>query len=178
MRSSIMPMSNPPVLIDTARVQARVQEIARSIEADLAGHELTVICILKGSFIFCADLIRAIHLPVKCEFMGLSSYHGGKTSSGEVKVTLDMKEPIEGCHVLVVEDIVDTGLTLQYILNALKLRQPASLRCASFLLKREALQSDLKVDYVGFEIPNRFVVGYGLDYQELYRNLPYIGVLD
>lgn len=169
--------SQPEVLIPEIKLQSRVREIAAKINSEFAGEELTVVCILKGSFVFFADLIREIDLPMSCEFLGLSSYGSKQTSSGEVKLTLDINEPLEGKNVLVVEDIVDTGLTLQYIIRNLAARGPKSLKICSLLFKPESLKSDVKVDYVGFEIGNEFVVGYGVDYAEKYRGLPYIGFI-
>ena len=135
---------------------------------------VVAICILKGSFVFYSDLIRAMDIDVQCEFFGVSSYHGNMTSSGEVKVTLDLANPIEGRHVVLVEDIVDTGLTMNYLKTTLLSRKPKSLTTVTLLEKPDALKVPCELDYVGFKIPNDFVVGYGLDYQGLYRNLPYI----
>ncbi len=172
-------MSNPEVYISEADIKVRVREIAEKINLEYGKQEITVICTLKGSIIYFADLIRHLKMPVVCEFLGLSSYGNHTASSGEVKVTHDLSEPLLGKHVLVVEDIVDTGLTLSYMLSNLRMRKPASLKTTAFLFKPEALKvSDLKIDYIGFEIPNKFVVGYGLDYAEKYRGLPYIGVLN
>lgn len=169
----------PPVYLSAKDIQARVVEIARQIDADFGGTELTLICTLKGSIIFYSDLIRSLKVPVVCEFMGLSSYGNQTESSGEVKVTLDLSEPILGKHVLIVEDIVDTGLTLSYMVDMLRARKPASIRTVALLHKPEALKAkDLRIDYVGFQIPNKFVVGYGLDYAEKFRGLPYIGVIE
>ncbi|MBL7715098.1 MAG: hypoxanthine phosphoribosyltransferase [Bdellovibrionales bacterium] len=169
---------SPKVLIPEVKLQARLTELAHEIAADYRGKEITAICILKGSFIFFADIIRKLDQPVVCEFLGVSSYGNRKVTSGEVKVTLDINEPLEGKHVIVFEDIVDSGLTLSYILNMIKTRQPASLRCCSLLMKPDSMKVDVDVDYVGFKIGNEFVIGYGLDYAGAYRGLPYIGYLE
>lgn len=171
-------MKTPGELLSAQAVQKRVEELGAQINKDYAGKEITAICILKGGVVFFSDMIRQIHQPLKCEFMGVSSYHGGKTSSGEVKLTLDVREPLEGKHVIIFEDIVDTGLTLSYLLKLLQSRNPASLKLCSLLFKPSCLKVEMQPDYVGFEIGNRFVVGYGLDFDGLYRGLPYIGVLD
>ena len=169
----------PPVYISEAEIKARVRELAEKINAVYGMQELTAICTLKGSIVFFTDLLRHLKMPVVCEFIGVSSYGHHTTSTGEVKVTLDLNDPLIGKHVLVVEDIVDTGLTLAYILDYLKMRKAASVSTAALLFKPEALKAkDLKIDYVGFQIPNQFVVGYGLDYAEKFRGLPYIGVLN
>jgi hypoxanthine phosphoribosyltransferase len=164
-------------LVSTAKIQARIAELGKEISQKYAGRELTVICVLKGSFIFCADLVRAITVPVKCEFISCSSYGNAKTSSGEVHLALDITTPLDGKHVLIVEDIVDSGLTLKYIRELFAVRNPASIACVALLQKPEALKVDVKVEHVGFKIGNEFVVGYGLDYAQNYREIPYIGVL-
>ena len=179
-----MPTSNEPtektlkVLIPEIKLHARIEELAHQISHDFQGKEITAICILKGSFIFFSDLIRKIDLPLTCEFLGLSSYGNKTTSSGEVKVTLDINEPLAGKNVIVIEDIVDSGLTLQYIMNSLSARKPAMLRSCTLLYKPEALKTDVQVDYYGFKIGSEFVVGYGLDYAGKYRGLPYVGYLE
>lgn len=179
-----MPMSEeqlkqpPKILIPEVRLQARLTELAQEISNDYRGKEITVICVLKGSFIFFSDLIRKLDLRLTCEFLGLSSYGNKMVSSGEVKVTLDINEPLENKHVLIVEDIVDSGLTLSYILNSLKGRKPASLKTCSLLLKPECLKTQVDVDYIGFKIGREFVVGYGVDYAGKYRGLPYIGYIE
>lgn len=164
-------------LVSAAKIDSRIAELGKEISKAYAGQELTVICVLKGSFIFCADLVRAISVPVKCEFISCSSYGNAKTSSGEVKLALDISTPLDGKHVLIVEDIVDSGLTLKYIREMFAVRNPASIACVALLQKPDALKVDVKVEYVGFKIGNEFVVGYGLDYAQNYRELPYIGVL-
>jgi len=175
-----MPMSNeqPKILIPEVRLQARVAEMAHEINHDYRGQEIVAVCILKGSFVFFSDIIRHLDLPLSCEFLGVSSYGNKMVSSGEVKVTLDLNEPLEGKHVIVFEDIVDSGLTLTYIMNTLKTRRPASLKSCSLLVKEDALKTDVHVDYTGFKIGNEFVVGYGIDYAGKHRGLPYVGYLE
>lgn len=157
-----------------AQIQQKVADIGSTLTKQLKGEKVVAICVLKGSFMFYSDLIRAIDADITCEFFGVSSYHGA-TSSGEVKVTLDLAQPIEGKHVILVEDIVDTGLTMNYLIQSIQSRKPASLTTVALLEKPEALKVPCKIDHVGFRITNEFVVGYGLDYQGYYRNLPYIG---
>ena len=164
------------VLFDEATLGERIRELGARITADYTGKDLVVIGVLKGCFLFLADLSRAIDTPHAIDFLGLSSYHGGTQSTGEVRITSDLARPIAGKHVLVVEDIIDTGLTMQYLLQNLQTRQPASVSICSLLFKPETNRIPVKIDYLGFEIPNHFVVGYGLDYDELYRNLPYLVV--
>ena len=179
MSDSLVRYYEPTVFIAETDLKVRVKELADKINADYGNQEIIAICTLKGSIVFFSDLIKHLKMPVVCEFLGLSSYGAAAQSSGEVKVTLDLSEPMLGKHVLVVEDIVDTGLTLSYTLEYLGVRKPASLKTVSLLFKPEALKAtSLKLDYVGFEIPNRFVVGYGLDYAEKFRALPYIGVIE
>lgn len=172
------PFEMPKVLIPEAKLRNRVQDLATEIAFDHRGKELTAICVLKGSFIFFADLIRQIDLPMQCEFMGVSSYGNKMISSGEVKMTLDLTEPLFGKHVIIVEDIIDSGLTMQYLVNTIKARKPASLKVCSLLYKPDSLKCDLNVDYHGFKLGNEFVVGYGLDYAGRYRQLPYVGVIE
>jgi hypoxanthine phosphoribosyltransferase len=163
-------------LIDEASLQARIAELGVQLRKDHGDAPITCIGVLKGSFLFMADLIRAIEGPVRCEFLGVSSYEGGTRSTGVVKITQDLKQSIEGQHCILIEDIVDTGLTMEYLLRMLRLRNPASLRVASLLDKPSNRQVEVEIDYVGFTIPDEFVVGYGLDLQGFYRNLPYIAV--
>lgn len=170
--------SLPKVLISDANIQKRVAELAQQINQDYQGQKITAICTLKGSFVFYSDLIRQLDLPLTCEFLGLSSYGKSKISSGEVKVTLDLSDPIEDQHVMVIEDIVDTGLTLKYLVSALQARKPASLKSCALLVKPKKLKVPVEVDYVGFSIGEEFVVGYGIDHAERYRELPYIGYLE
>jgi hypoxanthine phosphoribosyltransferase len=168
----------PKVLIPEIKLQARISEIAQEISHDYRGKEIVAICILKGSFIFFSDIIRKLDLPMVCEFLGVSSYGNKMVSSGEVKVTLDINEPLENKHVVVFEDIVDSGLTLSYILNSLRARKPASLKSCALLLKPESLKTDVDVDYLGFKIGREFVVGYGIDFAGKHRGLPYIGFIE
>ncbi|NPA79998.1 MAG: hypoxanthine phosphoribosyltransferase [Thermotogae bacterium] len=160
--------------IDSEEISRRVREIAEAINADYAGKEILLVGVLKGAFIFMADLIRHISLPVEVDFLAVSSYGKHTESSGEVKLIKDLDQPIEGRHVLIVEDILDTGLTLSYIVRLLKDRNPASLRTVVLLDKPEKRRIPFEADYVGFVVPPVFLVGYGLDAAEKYRNLPYI----
>lgn len=155
-------------------IQKKVKELGDALAKKFKGKDTVAVCVLKGSFMFYSDLIRAMDTDVLCEFFGVSSYHGGTQSSGEVKVTLDLSSPVEGKNVILVEDIVDTGLTMNYLKNAIMSRKPKSLTTVALLEKPEALKVPCEIDMVGFKIPNDFVVGYGLDYQGYYRNLPYI----
>jgi len=165
-------------LIPETRIRTRLTELAQQLNYDYQGKEVTAICVLKGTFVFFSDLIRLLEFPLTCEFLGLSSYGNETQSSGEVKVTLDINEPLEGRHVLVFEDIVDTGLTLDYILSSLRARRPESLKVCTLLQKPESMKVDLPVDYVGFKMGDEFVIGYGVDYAEKYRGLPYIGCIE
>ena len=158
-------------------VQARVRELGEQITRDYQGRSLVLICVLKGAAPFFVDLVRAIALPVRVDYIAISSYGASTKSTGVVRFLKDLDEPIEGEHVLIVEDIVDTGLTLRYILDNLTTRQPASISICGLLLKDRERSEDVTVDYLGFRIPDKFVVGYGLDFAERYRNLSYIGVL-
>ena len=160
--------------ITEEQIQKKVEEIGAELSKKLKDKNVVAICVLKGSFVFFSDLVRNINADIACEFFGVSSYHG-TTSSGEVKVTLDVSHALEGKHVVLVEDIVDTGLTMNYLINSIMARKPASLTTVALLEKPEALKVKCKLDYVGFKITNEFVVGYGLDYEGYYRNLPYIG---
>jgi len=166
------------VLIDEERLRSRVSELGEEISADYAGRDLLLIGVLKGAVFFMADLMR--HLTVTCEvdFMAISSYGAATDSSGVVRILKDLDINIAGREVLVVEDIIDSGLTLSYLMRNLEAREPASLQICALLTKPERREIDVPVRYVGFEIPNRFVIGYGLDFAERYRNLPYVGVLD
>jgi len=172
------PTSEPKILIPEVKIQARLDELAQEINHDYAGKEITAICVLKGSFVFFSDLIRRLDLPLACEFLGVSSYGNKMVSSGEVKLTLDLNDPIEGRHVIVFEDIVDSGLTLSYIQSLLKARKPASIRSCALLMKPESLKTPVEVDYVGFKIGREFVVGYGIDHAGRHRGLPYIASLE
>ncbi|MBK6684848.1 MAG: hypoxanthine phosphoribosyltransferase [Deltaproteobacteria bacterium] len=168
----------PAVMLSTEIIQKRVVEMATLIRQDYAGQELTVVGVLKGSFIFMADLVREIDLPLRCDFLGLSSYGSATESSGVVAITKDLDGPVDGRHVLVIEDIIDTGLTMAYLLQNLATRRPASVKIASLLSKPARRQIEVKIDYLGFTIEDRFVVGYGLDFDGQYRNLPFIGTMD
>jgi hypoxanthine phosphoribosyltransferase len=166
-------------LIGTDEIAARVQALGAQIARDYEGKELVLIAVLKGSFLFVADLARAIPGDhVRVEFLGLQSYGDETTSSGVVQITYDLTKPIEGQHVVVVEDIVDTGLTMAYLLENLATRHPASVRLCSLLHKPSRTARPVAIDYLGFTIDDLFVVGYGLDYAQRFRNLPYIGVLE
>lgn len=155
------------------QIKKKVQEIGKKLTDQFKNKKMTVICVLKGSFMFYSDLIRAIDADMKCEFFGVASY-AGAISSGEVKVTLDITSPVQGQHIILVEDIVDTGITMSYLQKSIESRNPASLTTVALLEKPDALKVPCKLDHVGFQISNEFVVGYGLDYQGYYRNLPYI----
>lgn len=156
------------------QIQNKVKEIGAALSKKFNNEKVVAVCVLKGSFMFYSDLVRSISTDITCEFFGVSSYHGGTTSSGEVKVTLDLASPVENCHVILVEDIVDTGLTMNYLKSSILARRPKSLTTVALLEKPDALKVECKIDHVGFQIQNEFVVGYGLDYQGYYRNLPYI----
>lgn len=164
---------NLSTYISEEQIQTKVRELGDKLSRKFEGKEVVAVCILKGSFMFYSDLIRNIKGDVQCEFFGVSSYQG-TSSSGEVKVTLDLSKPMEGKHLLLVEDIVDTGLTMNYLKANMLSRKPASLTTVALLEKPDAKKVPCEVDMVGFQIPNDFVVGYGLDYQGQYRNLPYI----
>ena len=165
------------VLFTEEQLQARVAEIAAQIDRDYAGKQPLLVSVLRGSFVFMADLVRRITLPCTVDFMAVSSYGSGTTSSGQVKIVKDLSEQIEGKDVIVVEDILDSGNTLSYLLKLLEARHPASIRLCTLLDKPERRTKPVAVQYSGFTIPDEFVVGYGLDYDEKYRNLPYIGIL-
>src|SRR5450432_3781849 len=166
------------VLISSEQIQARIKELGDQISKDYPEGNLHMICILKGATFFMSDLVRAMHRDVYIDFMGISSYGKGKTSSGEVRVTKDLDISLEGAEVLIVEDIVDSGITLNYLMHVLDQRRPHSIRIAALLDKPERRLRPVHVNYVGFQIPDEFVVGYGLDYAEKYRNLDDICVLD
>lgn len=166
------------VIVSQKVIQARINELAAQISADYAENgQLVVVGILKGAFIFLSDLTRRLTVPHRVDFMALSSYGQTATTSGAVRIIMDLRVNVEARHVLVVEDIVDTGYTLHYLLNVLRTRNPASLRSCVLLSKPDRRKVDVPIDYVGFEIPDVWVVGYGLDYAETHRTLPYIGML-
>jgi hypoxanthine phosphoribosyltransferase len=166
------------VLIDQEALQRRIAELGEEISADYAGRDLLLVGVLKGAVFFMADLMRGLSIPCEIDFMAISSYGDSTDSSGVVRILKDLDINIEGRDVLVVEDIIDSGLTLSYLMRNLEAREPASLEICALLTKPERREIEVPVRYVGFEIPNRFVIGYGLDFGERYRNLPYVGVLD
>ncbi|WP_110953589.1 hypoxanthine phosphoribosyltransferase [Anaerosinus massiliensis] len=165
------------ILFNEADIASCVEEIGAKITKDYEGKEITLVCILKGSMIFTADLARAIKIPAALDFMVASSYGTGTSSSGNVRIIKDLDHSIEGKHVIVVEDIIDSGVTLNYLLKNLSDRNPASLKLCTLLSKPERRIIDVDVDYIGKIVPDYFLVGYGLDYAEKYRNLPFIGIL-
>lgn len=162
------------VLYAKEDIERRIGELATEIDADFADGEMVVVGVLKGSFIFMSDLVRRIERPLSCDFIRVSSYHDD-TDTGVVRMEFDMTQPIEGKHVLLVEDIVDSGKTLRYLLSHLKTKKPASLRVASLLYKEMGTGSRGMIDYLAFEVPNRYVIGYGLDSKGLFRSLPFVG---
>lgn len=172
-----MPTEAITPLITADALNGRIAELAIEIRRDVGGEDLHLICVLKGAVFFLADLVRKMEGAVSIDFMALSSYGSGTSSSGEVRLIKDLDYGLEGRHVIIVEDIVDTGLTLHYLQEILRARNPKSLRTACLLSKPSRRQIDVAVDYIGFTIEDRFVVGYGLDFSERYRNLPYIGIL-
>jgi hypoxanthine phosphoribosyltransferase len=165
------------VLFTEAMIQHRVGELGASISRDYAGLNPVVVGVLKGVVFFMSDLLRTLTLPVHVDFMAISRYHAGPGAKGPVRLTKDLDEPVEGRHVLFVEDVIDTGLTLSYLLRNLRARSPASLEVCTLFDKPEHRLADVKVRYKGFDLPDRFVVGYGLDYREAYRHLPYVAEL-
>ena len=165
------------ILYTEEELRSRVRELGGQITADYAGREPLLISVLRGSYIFMADLTRAIHLNVSVDFMSVSSYGSGTASSGQVEIKKDLSDSIKGKDLIIVEDILDSGNTLYYLLDVLRARKPASIRICTLLDKPERRAKPITVDYVGFTVPDAFIVGYGLDYAEKYRNLPYVGVL-
>jgi hypoxanthine phosphoribosyltransferase len=165
------------ILIDEATLQAKIKTLGEQICNDYAGKELMLVGVLKGAIMFMVDLARSIKLPLTLDFMAVSSYGVTTASSGVVRILKDLDTSVEGKHLLVVEDIVDSGMTLSYLVEYLLARNPASLKICALLNKPDRRTSDVAIDYLGFDIPDKFVVGYGLDYAEVYRNLPFIGVL-
>ncbi len=164
-------------MFSAEQIAKRVRELGAQIERDYQGKELVLLGVLKGSYIFISDLARAIDLPLSVDFIGLSSYGEATESSGVVKITSDLAKPIERKHVLIVEDIVDTGLTMRYLLDNLATRRPASVKLCTLLHKPSRARTRIPIDYLGFQVEDRFVVGYGLDAADMYRNVPFIGVL-
>ncbi|MCI4463122.1 MAG: hypoxanthine phosphoribosyltransferase [Caldisericum sp.] len=165
------------ILVSESEIKKRVKELGEEISKDYKGKFPLFVCILRGAFVFLADLVRNVDIPISVDFMAISSYGGKTESSGQVKILKDLDTPIEDRHVLIIEDIVDTGLTMDAVTRLLKTRKPKSIKICTLLDKVERRIINVKVDYYGFRIPNSFVVGYGLDYEEKYRNLPYIGIL-
>ena len=166
------------VLISEADIDRKIREVAALISEDYAGKSVHLICILKGSAFFACELAKRITVPVTIDFMSVSSYGSGTTSTGIVRIVKDLDEPLEGKDVLIVEDIIDTGRTLSHLIDVLKTRKPASVRLCTLLDKPERRVTSVEVDYTCFQIPDQFVVGYGLDYDQKYRNLPYVGVIE
>lgn len=166
------------VLLDEQTVQKRIKELAEQINKDYEGKSVHLVCILKGSVFFTCELAKYITVPVTLDFMSVSSYGNGSVSTGRVKILKDTDEPIEGRDIIVVEDIVDSGNTLSFLLKIMKARKPASIKLITLLDKPDRREVPVHVDYTGFEIPDKFVVGYGLDYAQKYRNLPYIGEVE
>lgn len=173
-----MNLTDVEVLFTEEEIRAKIQEMGELISRDYAGQEILVVGILKGAFVFMADLIRQIDLPLHIDFMDVSSYGASTVTSGEVRIMKDLDDSIEGKHVLIIEDIIDTGLTLNYIKEILAQRYPASLKICCLLDKPSRRKSSIKPDYVGFSIEDHFVVGLGLDYAQRYRNYPVIGILN
>jgi hypoxanthine phosphoribosyltransferase len=165
------------ILIGEDDLQARIRELGAELSADYAGREVLLVGVLKGAVFFMADLMRSLTIPCEIDFMAISSYGASTDSSGVVRILKDLDINIEGRHVLVIEDIVDSGLTLSYLVRNLESREPASLEVCALLTKPSRREIDVPVRYIGFEIPNKFVIGYGLDFAERYRNLPYVGIL-
>ncbi len=165
-------------MLSAETIAARVRELGATISRDYANGSVVLVCVLKGSFIFAADLARAIDLPLRIDFLGVRSYGEGTESSGVVQITQDLSRPIAHEDVILVEDIVDTGLTIAHLMDLFRTRQPRTVRVCSLLHKPARAKVEVKVDYLGFTIEDRFVVGYGLDFAEKYRNLPYIGIVE
>jgi len=169
---------NPRCLIPEERLRSRVRELAKEIEEHYQGKEpFVAICVLKGSFVFFSDLVRSVDLPMNCEFLGVTSYSSRPKQSGEVRITLDLAGSVAGKHVLIVEDVIDSGTTLQYVMRSLEARKPASLKVCTLFLKPHTLRSPYEIDFVGFQIGDEYVVGYGIDYAQRNRTLPHIGAV-
>jgi hypoxanthine phosphoribosyltransferase len=165
-------------IVTQEQMRARIRELGRQITSDYANRELVLVGILKGAYCFYADLARAIRIPVRVDFLVVTSYGSKAKTTGKVKLVTDLTEDIKGKDVILVEDIVDSGLTVDFLMKKLKARKPRSIKVCTLLSKPDRRRLDVTVDYIGFEIPNHYVVGYGLDYQQKYRNLPYLAVLD
>jgi hypoxanthine phosphoribosyltransferase len=174
---SLLAQDISQVLLSEEDIQTRISEIGAQISSEYAGKNPLLVGVLKGVLCFMADLLRAITIPVEVDFMAVSSYSPEARDQGLVRLVKDLETPIAGRHVLFVEDVIDTGLTLNYLLQTLRMRQPESLRVCALFNKSKLRLINVPVDYVGFDLPDRFVVGYGLDYQERYRNLPFVGLL-
>jgi len=173
-----MPEPNVSTLLSAEEIAARVRELGAQITRDYQDRRLVLVCVLKGSFVFTSDLARAIDLPLRIEFLGVRSYGEGTSSSGVVQITQDLSKPIEGEDILIVEDIVDTGLTIAHLLELFRTRKPSTLKVCALLHKPARTKVEVPISYLGFTIPDRFVVGYGLDWAERYRNIPFIGVVE
>lgn len=173
-----MEMYTPEALISEEEIAMRIDALGKAITKDFENEELVVICVLKGAFIFCSDLIKKINCPLKLEFISLSSYGDSTNSSGNVRLEMDITANIEGKNVLIVEDIVDSGLTIKTLMEMLSVRKPKTVKLASLLFKPVKLKHNVTINYLGFEIEDKFVIGYGLDYAGRYRELPYIGILN
>ncbi len=165
------------ILVQADHLQRRVRELGAEVSRDYADRELLLVCVLKGAVFFLSDLMRAVDVPCEVDFMAVASYGSSTDSSGVVRILKDLDAPIEGRHVLIVEDIVDSGLTLQYLMRNLRARGPASLEVCALLTKPDRRRAEVAARYIGFEIPDRFVIGYGLDHAERHRNLPYVAAL-
>ncbi|WNG19144.1 hypoxanthine phosphoribosyltransferase [Cystobacter fuscus] len=165
------------ILIDEQKLQARVRELGAQITRDYQGKDLTLVCVLKGSAFFAMDLARQVDLPLTIEFLGVSSYQSGTETTGEVRITTDVSKPMAGKHLLIIEDIIDTGLTMSFLLENLNARHPASVKVCTLLEKPSRARTKVPIDYKGFVVDDIFVVGYGLDYAERYRNLSFIGAM-
>ncbi len=166
------------ILVQADDLQRRVRELGAEVSRDYADRELLLVCVLKGAVFFLSDLMRSVDVPCEVDFMAVASYGSSTDSSGVVRILKDLDAPIEGRHVLIVEDIVDSGLTLQYLMRNLRARGPASLEVCALLTKPDRRRAEVAARYIGFEIPDRFVIGYGLDHAERYRNLPYVAALN
>jgi hypoxanthine phosphoribosyltransferase len=173
-----MEMYTPEALITEDEIAYRIEALGKAITKDFENEDLVVICVLKGAFVFCSDLIKKINRPLSLEFISLSSYGDSTNSSGNVRLEMDITANIEGRNVLIVEDIVDTGLTIKTLMEMLSVRKPKTVKLASLLFKPVKLKHKVTIDYLGFEIEDKFVIGYGLDYAGRYRELPYIGILN
>jgi hypoxanthine phosphoribosyltransferase len=165
------------ILFTEEEIQHKIAELGRQISVDYAGRNLLVLCVLKGAFIFIADLVKRLDVPLEVDFMAISSYGAASQSSGVVKILKDLDAPVEGRDILIVEDIIDSGLTLSYLIDVLERRNARSIKVVALFDKPHRRKADLEADYKGFLIPDAFIVGYGLDYAEKYRNLPYVGIL-